>query len=49
MVERQGGGNAAGVIRMTPAANYPANLTEPIAGLVASFFTGIELRRRRFP
>ena len=27
MVERQGGGNAAGVIRVTPAANYPANVT----------------------
>ena len=26
MVERQGGGNAAGVIRMTPAANYPQNI-----------------------
>ena len=30
MVERQGGGNAAGVVRVTPAApNYPATLTEP--------------------
>ena len=31
MVERQGIGNAAGVIRVTPAApNYPATLTEPL-------------------
>ena len=28
MVKRQGGGNAAGVIRVTPAANYPATYTE---------------------
>ncbi len=31
MVERQGGGNAAGAIRVTPAANYPANATKPIS------------------
>ena len=40
MVERQGGGNAAGVIRVTPAANYPANVTvhceEQLFGLLCA-------------
>ena len=40
MAKRQGIGNAAGVIRVTPAANYPANATKP-----AKAFRHATLRR----